>query len=274
MTQLRHPTPGHHYDLLISGAGPPILLLHGFSGDKSTWRGLRAILESAWQVIALDLLGHGDSDVAPESAAYRMENAADDIVSLLDRLAIERAHLLGYSMGGRLALYLALHHGRRFQSVILESASPGLATAAERKARRASDHDLAARIESGGIARFVEEWERLPLWDQQRRSLPAALWQQQRRQRMRNDPLGLANSLRGMGTGAQPSLWNLLPRLSRPALLIVGERDPKFRDINRRMAELIPDARLAIVPGAGHNTHLENPPGFARLVTRFLRIHS
>ena len=173
-------------------------------------------------------------------------------------------------MGGRLALFLALTYPQRFRSLILEGASPGLASEREREARRRSDGvPWQTEIEAKGLAWFVEYWERLPLWETQGQ-LPRAALEAQGRQRLRNDAVGLANSLRGMGTGAQPNLWPLLPRLTLPTLLLVGDRDEKYRRINERMLSQIPNGRLQLIPEAGHNTHLENPMDFEDAVRLFV----
>ena len=137
------------------------------------------------------------------------------------------------------------------------------------KTRRRSDEQLADRIETEGIDSFVDHWERLPLWATQAK-LPPAVLEAQRQQRLCNNAPGLANSLRGMGTGAQPNLWPLLPRLPLPTLLIVGACDRKFHDINERMLSRIPNARLATISHAGHNTQLENPSAFERALRSFL----
>ena len=239
---------------------PPLLLLHGFTGDRSTWDGLAPRLPG-YKLIAPDLPGHGKSD----SQSYEMPRVAADIIDLLDSLDIARAHLLGYSMGGRLALFMALAYPRRFLSLTLESASPGIADDNERIARRLQDDRLAHRIETRGIGWFVDFWESLPMWASQAR-LPERVLSAQRQQRLRNDPTGLAKSLRGMGTGAQPSLWNRLGELGMPTRLVVGELDSKFRRFNTDMAARIPNAKLSVIPAAGHNTHLENPAAFARVV--------
>ena len=132
------------------------------------------------------------------------------------------------------------------------------------------DHHLADQIEAKGIEWFVDFWEGLPLWDSQR-TLSAAVLSAQRRQRLGNDPLGLANSLRGMGSGAQPSLWEELPRLKLPTQLIVGGLDRKFLRINREMAAAMPRAVLKVVPNVGHRVHLENPRALNETVLSFLR---
>ncbi len=261
---------GHHYSLEISGSGAVLLLLHGFSGDKSTWADLRAALASEYRVLAVDILGHGASDKPAQTCAYQMARVAGDIVSLLDELRIPDCHLLAYSMGGRLALYLAVAYPARFRSLMLESASPGLARESEREERRRQDEALAVRIEQGGIARFVDYWESLPLWESQRK-LSTEIPTRQREQRLGNDPSGLANSLRGMGSGAQPNLWTRLEQVSLPALLLVGEQDSKFVAINQLMARRMPQSELQLIPQAGHNIHLEQPLIFQERVKSFLR---
>jgi 2-succinyl-6-hydroxy-2,4-cyclohexadiene-1-carboxylate synthase len=161
-------------------------------------------------------------------------------------------------MGGRLALYLAVHHPGVVATLSLESASPGLKTERERRDRRATDEALAARIEREGIEAFVDYWEALPLWESQR-GLPPKIRAAQRERRLANDPVGLANSLRGMGTGVQPSLWEALPGVNQPTSLLTGERDRKFTVIAEQMRAALPRATLASAPGAGHNIHLEQP---------------
>jgi 2-succinyl-6-hydroxy-2,4-cyclohexadiene-1-carboxylate synthase len=197
-----------------------------------------------------------------------MENAAHDLVAIFKQLSLPPVCLLGYSMGGRLALYLALHYSSIIDSLILESASPGLETEVERVERQRSDEQLANRIERDGISAFVDEWEKLPLFATQA-YLPQVVRDIQRANRLRNDPHGLANSLRGMGTGVQPSLWPKLPALDKQVLLLVGEFDRKFLVIARRMKLLIPNSRLAIIRESGHITHLEQPQLFHRCVLEF-----
>jgi 2-succinyl-6-hydroxy-2,4-cyclohexadiene-1-carboxylate synthase len=173
-------------------------------------------------------------------------------------------------MGGRLALYMALHYPARFSTLILESSSPGLKTQSEREERAKLDTVLATHIEADGIAAFVQYWESLPLfWTQ--KSLPLAEAQRLHQQRLNNYPRGLANSLRGMGTGTQPSLWDQLPKLNLPVLLLTGALDPKFVAIGKRMADTIPDAQLDIMPDAGHTIHLEQPEEYTEAVMQFLR---
>jgi 2-succinyl-6-hydroxy-2,4-cyclohexadiene-1-carboxylate synthase len=202
-----------------------------------------------------------------------MDATVADLVALLDRLSVRRAHVLGYSMGGRVALHLAAAHPERVAMLILESASPGLATQAERDARVAADTALAASIERDGISAFVDRWEALPLWASQAR-LPDEVRAGLRAQRLNNRAVGLANSLRGLGTGAQAPLHDRLADLPMPALVIAGRLDAKFAAIARAMAAALPQGRLALVPEAGHAVHLEQPAPFDRLVAGFLEEHA
>jgi 2-succinyl-6-hydroxy-2,4-cyclohexadiene-1-carboxylate synthase len=229
-------------------------------GSPSDWHN--------WRFIAFDLLGHGQSSVPSDPTRYTMEACQEDLLAALRRLGVSpgEAVLLGYSLGGRIACYCAF--SGFFRALILESASPGLATEQERAARRRSDEALAERIESEGVAAFVDYWEQLPLFASQRQ-LPAAVRHAQRAQRLRNHPQGLANSLRGVGTGAQPPLYDRLQSLAIPVMLIAGELDTKFCDIARQMAAVLPRAELHIVPHAGHTVHLEQPEIFAGLIRDF-----
>ncbi len=257
------------YFVRDEGEGEPLVLLHGFTGSSANWEGVTAVLAPHFRVIAIDLLGHGRTDSPTDPTHYRMEQAAADIIAILDELKADPAHLLGYSMGGRLALYLAIHYPDRFRSLVLESASPGLATTAEQAERRRRDEALADKIEREGIRPFVDFWENLPLWDSQQ-ILPDEARQTLRQQRLQNNPMGLANSLRGMGTGAQPSLWERLSELQMPVLLLTGNLDRKFINIGEQMAANMPSAQLQIVPRAGHTIHWEKTAVFTQSVLNFL----
>jgi 2-succinyl-6-hydroxy-2,4-cyclohexadiene-1-carboxylate synthase len=245
------------------------VLLHGFTGSASGWgQHLHVFAATGWRVIALDLLGHGASDAPQDPERYSIQESRQDILAALKELDVPAgaAVLLGYSLGGRIALYTAL--SGFFRGLVLESASPGIADAAEREQRRISDEAVAARIEREGVTAFVDYWERLSLFASQQ-SLPVERRAALRRQRLRNRASGLANSLRGVGAGVQPALHEALAGLYIPCLLIAGAQDAKYSRIAEEMAMQLPQPTLCLVPEAGHTVHLERPEAFTAAVLGF-----
>jgi 2-succinyl-6-hydroxy-2,4-cyclohexadiene-1-carboxylate synthase len=261
---------GYKLHCRVWGDGEPLVMLHGFMGASTSWGDqLLTVLADDYRVIALELLGHGQSDKPAQPERYAMHEIVQDICDVLDGLSITAPHLLGYSMGGRVALAFAALQPARVNHLILESASPGLNTAQERKARRCADERLAQQLETHGITPFVDTWEKLPLFESQQR-LAKPLQNTVRQTRLRNDPAALAASLRGLGTGSQPSFWKVLPDLSQPALLLCGSLDSKFVAINRQMMMHLPNVCLAIIEDAGHTVHLEQPIAWLRKVRQSL----
>ena len=252
------------------GSGPPLVLLHGFTGSAMSWGPLAEMLAARCTLLAVDIVGHGDSSKPETPDRYAMERAARDAVTAMLAFGFRRSAWLGYSMGGRLALYIAATLPEAVERLVLVGASPGLADPAEREARRAADEALADRIEAEGVPAFVDYWESLPLFETQQR-LPAGMRRAIRRGRLANDAHGLANSLRGMGTGAQPPLHDQIGDITIPSLLLAGALDTKFAAIAGEMAAAMPDARAVRVPGAGHAAHMEKAAYCARTITAFLR---
>jgi 2-succinyl-6-hydroxy-2,4-cyclohexadiene-1-carboxylate synthase len=253
----------------VSGDGlyPTILFLHGFMGSSADWRGAIAALGDRYFCIAVDLPGHGASLGMPPDT-YTIEGAARTVIGILNELEVVRTVIAGYSMGGRLALYLALRYPERCAGLFLESASPGLESAGERAARRAADESKAGRLESGDFEAFLVDWYRQPLFASLARD--ENLLRRTVEALRRNDPAELARSLRGMGTGSQPSLWGELEGLAVPALAVAGGLDEKYAGISSRMASINPRIESAIVPGAGHSVHAETPAGYTSLLGRFV----
>jgi len=253
----------------VKGVGEPLLLIHGFTGSIEAWgEDLLAGLARAHQVVAVDLLGHGESDVSEDEERFTMEEMLLDLEQVLDAMSIEEARWLGYSMGGRIALAAAVRSPSRVSSLVLESSSPGLESESERKARRRADDALAEGILRGGMEAFVDHWMGLPLFATQGK-LPAKVREVNRERRLRNRPEALAACLRGIGTGVQPSYWGALPTIEVPALLLAGEEDRKFTVVARRMADLMPRSVLRLIPKAGHTIHLENPFAWLAAVRTF-----
>lgn len=253
----------------VSGDGPPLVLLHGFTGSARSWGRFGELLAARFRTCAIDIVGHGESDAPVDLERYEMPVVVDDVVAAVRQLGIERAAWLGYSMGGRAALHVAAAHPGAVAALVLIGASAGLDCTEERLARRSADNALADRIERDGVPAFVDYWEALPLFATMR-ALPAEQQAAIRAGRLRNRAVGLANSLRGMGTGAQEPLQHRLHELGVPALVLSGELDAKFTQIGRDLAEAMPGARFAPVPGAGHAAQAEQPETVAALVTDFL----
>jgi 2-succinyl-6-hydroxy-2,4-cyclohexadiene-1-carboxylate synthase len=253
----------------VAGEGTPLILLHGFTGSGAQWTAQVEAFAGRFHTIAVDLLGHGRSDTPADPARYRMERCIGDLAALLDALGIRRAGWLGYSMGARVALAFALAYPERVQALVLEGVSPGIDDPIQRRERIAQDEALADRIERDGIKPFVDAWMQQPLFASQVRLGPAAL-AAARAARCANNPKGLANSLRGMGAGAQPPLWARLSTVATPTLLVVGNEDLKFRAITDAMSLRLSEAAVAVIPEAGHAAHLENPAAFNARVLRFL----
>lgn len=249
------------------GHGPALMLLHGYTGRGAAMAPLARAFEHQFDTIAPDLPGHGHS----VSAASRGFDAClADLVATLEATGHRRAHWLGYSMGARLALAVALRHPESVVSLVLLAGRAGIEDPAERAARRAADEALAARIESIGVAAFVDEWLAQPLFATLARLGPAVM-AGERCARLENDAQGLATSLRMLGPGTQPPLFAELPRLDVPVLLVAGEHDPRFVETARDLAGRLPRAELVIIPDAGHAAHVEQPERFQRVVAEFLR---
>lgn len=263
------PETARSLGLKVTGenARPAILFLHGFMGSKSEWTDVMDGLKHGFRCVAVDLPGHGTSSGLPD-AAYTIDGAAKAVLQALDGLEIPRATLAGYSMGGRLALYLALRYPERCTGLFLESASPGIGDAAEQRTRREDDEKKARRLELGDFEGFLRDWYRQPLFAPLARD--KALLERTVEARRKNDPAELARSLRGMGTGSQPSLWGELPNLRVLTLAVAGELDEKFVGVSRRMEGLSLRVRAAVVPDVGHNVSLEAPGEYLALLRRFL----
>ncbi|MBW4488866.1 MAG: 2-succinyl-6-hydroxy-2,4-cyclohexadiene-1-carboxylate synthase [Trichocoleus desertorum ATA4-8-CV12] len=258
-----------HYSFQGNLDQPLILFLHGFLGDCHDFDPVISLLADQFCCLTVDLPGHGKTEVRGGDKFYTMSQTAQGLIQLLEQLTISTCSLVGYSMGGRLALYLALHFPQFFHRVVLESTSPGLQTAAERSQRRKHDTQLADQLETEDFSNFLRRWYSQPLFASLQQHPD---FEQIVKHRLNNHPKALAQSLRYMGTGHQPALWQRLPENQLPLLLLVGEQDAKFRAVNTEMAGLCPQAKLRILGDCGHNIHWENPSLFAQQVGEFLAI--
>ncbi|WHX99698.1 2-succinyl-6-hydroxy-2,4-cyclohexadiene-1-carboxylate synthase [Neobacillus sp. DY30] len=260
---------GLNYYVELCGEGFPLLILHGFTGDSTTWTPFVPIWGKHSKLIIPDIIGHGQTESPNDLNRYEIESAAKDLIMILDHLEIDQIDLLGYSMGGRLALTLAIVYPDRVRKLILESASPGLNSSEERMLRRMKDEELANFINDRGIVSFVDYWEAIPLFSTMC-SLPASVKKSIREQRLSNNAIGLANSLLGMGTGSQPSWWRKLDSIRCEVLLLTGDKDGKFCTIAERMAENIESASWIVINDSGHAIHVEQTEKFGTIVSDFL----
>jgi 2-succinyl-6-hydroxy-2,4-cyclohexadiene-1-carboxylate synthase len=236
---------------------PTVLFLHGFTQTGASWRGVIDALGERYTALAPDLRGHGS---AGGRRPVTVEVCVDDVVAG----APERFGVAGYSMGGRLALRVALAHPGRVERLVLVGTTPGIADDLERAARREADDALAAELEDGlDIETFARRWQKQPIFKGQPPAVAAAVHDD----RLRNEPAGLAAALRGLGQGAAQPLWPHLGELRMSVTVIAGERDGTYAKLAERMVARLPRARALIVPGAGHAVHLEAPGIVAAALT-------
>jgi 2-succinyl-6-hydroxy-2,4-cyclohexadiene-1-carboxylate synthase len=236
---------------------PVVLLLHGFTHTGASWEPVVAALGERYSALAPDIRGHG---TAAGARPVTLEAVIDDLLEL----APQRFTLGGYSMGGRIALHLALAAPSRVQRLILIGGSPGIAEPELGRERRHADERLAGEIERASVEEFARRWSQTPVLA----GLAPDVAARAHADRLRSDPVGLALALRGLGTGALPSLWDRLADLRMPVALVVGERDPKFREIAARMQAAMADAEVTVVPDVGHAVHLEAPELVAEVIAR------
>ncbi|MCB0988555.1 MAG: alpha/beta fold hydrolase [Acidimicrobiales bacterium] len=242
------------------GVGPRVVLVHGFTQTLRSWRQVADRLTADHRVVSVDLPGHGGSgelrgDLTTTAAALGTAGG--------------RATYVGYSMGGRVVLRLALDRPDLVERMVLIGATAGIDSPSDRKARRVADERLASAIEQDGVPRFLVRWLSQPIF------AGLSVNEEDRQARLTNSAPGLAASLRDSGTGTMdPPWWDELRRIRCPTRIVAGERDAKFTDLGRRMAGLIADADLVVVAGVGHAAQLEAPEAVAELVRDFMRYRS
>jgi 2-succinyl-6-hydroxy-2,4-cyclohexadiene-1-carboxylate synthase len=234
-----------------------VVLLHGFAGTRHAWDLVADRLHpERYRPLALDLRGHGD---ARDERPITFDGIAADVAAA----APERFVLCGYSLGGRVALHVALAHPERVSRLVLIASTAGIEDPELREERRAADERLAADTERGTIEEFAERWSRQPLFA----GTPPAAAAHWRADLLRNDPAALAAVLRGIGAGVMAPLWDRLAELdSMPVTIVAGERDGRYAAIGRRLAAALPGARLLVVPGAGHGLPREAPQAVAAAI--------
>lgn len=245
---------------------PVLLFLHGFMGSVEDWWPVMQSLGADYCCLAIDLPGHGQT-CCEKDEDYVMENTAGAIADFLSAMQISTAIPVGYSMGGRIALYCSLSFPQRFPQAIIESGSPGLRDPKDQKTRRDQDLERSRQIKKDFL-NFVEGWYRQPLFTSLREFSTG--FEEMKKRRLKNCPAGLSLSLEKVGLGRQPNLWKNLDSHRNPLLLLTGELDQKFTQINREMTARCGSAEHGVMPGAGHNLHLEQPEAFVRCLRAWL----
>jgi 2-succinyl-6-hydroxy-2,4-cyclohexadiene-1-carboxylate synthase len=247
-----------------------VLMLHGFSGSLDDWREIHGLLNPNFNYIGLDLVGHGNSDSPVNVDKYSPQALSNQINDFLINLSIEQVIICAYSMGGRATLSFAINHPNKIRGLILEGTTAGIEREKIRSERIKSDEELADYIDSHNIEEFAELWMSKEIFNTQRRFSNEKL-KNIREKITLNSKNGLANSLRGFGTGRMGYLGSRLNQINCPVLLVTGELDTKFTKMNSVLKKKFPNAKHKIIKNAGHNTHIEEPGKFVTIINDFLR---
>jgi len=252
----------------FSGDDNFVFLLHGFTGSGKDWEPIINNLDKRFNYVTVDLPGHGLSESPADAERYSPDSLTSQLKELITHFTKNKIILIGYSMGGRAALLYSVRNKYNIKGLILEGATAGIKEEKLRKIRRADDENLAAFIEKHTLEEFIDQWMNLDIFKSQKkisRKLTSI-----REDKMQNNKIGLANSLKGFSTGAMPPLYDDIKDIHFKTLLITGELDRKYKKLNAEMAELIPYCRHLVIPGAGHNTHVEKPEEFIGAINQFL----
>ena len=246
-----------------------IFFIHGFTGNAEDWNEIIPSINPNYQCVSVDLIGHGKSDSPNEISYYNFSSISKQLKFIIYQFTNEPVAFVGYSMGGRIALNFAVDNPGQVLSLILESSSAGIEDEIQRLQRQNEDKSLAAYIENNTMENFVDYWMNIDLFSSQK-LLSKDKLNKIRDNKLKNNKTGLANSLRGFGTGKMLPLYDKLKEFSQKTLLITGEKDTKYCNLNLRMSKIIPSSKHIILSNAGHNTHLEQPDDFIHAINSFL----
>lgn len=247
---------------------PRLVFLHGFLGRGADWESIAAGLADRYCCVLPDLPGHGANTSLPVDTTLGYESMSRGLSDMLASLGPEPVGLVGYSLGGRIALYSALRYPRLARALVLESANPGIAEPEARRQRLAADGRQAERIRAEGLRGFVKGWYDQALF-QSLRERPALL-EELRRAKLENDPTWMEKVLCELSPGCQPYLGERWQELHIPVLLLSGALDEKYSALARAAASSNPGLQARIVPRAGHIIHAERPARFGQILGAFL----
>lgn len=246
-----------------------VVFLHGFTGSSLDWYRNFDLVSANTNLYAVDIIGHGKSSSPRDITYYTTKSIVDQIHFVITSLKLFNVVLVGYSMGGRLSLAFMNEYPERIKGLVLESTSPGIVEIDKRDQRYQDDLELARMIDNSGIGKFIDYWLNIPLFETQKK-LGEKFITELKNTKLRNNPIGIANSLRGFSPGIMPHFWNNLSDINCKTILLTGNIDKKFTDINKNMSSLIKEARHIVVDNCGHNIHLENPEIFFNNLNTFL----
>lgn len=248
----------------------PIIFLHGFTGTTTDWNFLKDQVPENFSPIFIDLIGHGKSDSPNNVEYYEAKFQIEILKYILEYLELKEVVLVGYSMGGRLALSFTIKNHDFVQALVLESTSFGIENEQERKERIESDEKLAEQISNSSVEEFINNWIKAPLFSTLKNAGYERFETMKNRKIESNNLIGLKNTLLGFSTGKMENYSLYLDNLKAKTMLISGELDEKFVKINTRANSLLPNSELVIVKQSGHNVHFEKPKEFLKFLNRFL----
>lgn len=255
----------------VENEKPYLLFLHGFTGSTGDWKSIVPLINPDFSSFGIDLIGHGESSSPDDVELYSGEAIANQIGSIIEHTIKKKVIPVGYSMGGRAALTFTAKYPDMVEALVLESATPGIENEKLREERVIRDKEIASYILSHTMEEFANYWMDMEIFNTQRR------FSEEKRKKLRftrkqNNPKGLANCLSGFGTGVMTPLYNQLKEIQCKTLLISGDLDTKFTNINNEIVELFPNAEHKIIKNAGHNSHMEEPQKFANVINEFLKL--
>lgn len=255
---------------LVSGSpdNPPLVFLHGFLGAAEDWQPIMAQFTGDFYCIAPDLPGHGRNLPAFPTTPLTFDTLSENLIQLFNTLELSHINLVGYSMGGRLGLYTAVHHPHRIHKLVLEGTSPGIIDEHSRHERATLDDQRAQALLAEGMEMFLEQWYNMPLFQtlHNKPNLLATI----KTKRRHNNPTWMAKIISDLSPGRQPAVWDKLVKLTMPVLLVAGEQDTQYVSLAHKMQTKISSGTAEIIPNSGHNVHSEAQKEFITQVKHFL----
>jgi len=255
-----------HYK--IEGSGIPLILIHGFTGTNKSFDKLSNFLKQYFKIIKLDMIGHGlsmDKDIK----SYSFLQSIRYIEKIIKELHLKKVNILGYSLGGRLAMQFSIINQHKINKMILCSSSFGIKNKSERISRIKSDEKIITLLRNNNLEKFVNYWEAIPLWESEKK-LPVEIKNKHRIIRLNQKNEGLMLNLRHQGQGVQEFLGESLKNIKIKTLIMYGDNDLKYKFISKEMAEIIENSELSEVPNSGHNIILENPIYISQKIKNFI----